>query len=117
MKQTIANLMLGSGLALSFSGIAADLVAGPKLHDAINEQVSDARHEMEILTALDRNPRLHAFDFSVSVDVGTAVLGGTVDNLGNKDLAETIAIGMDGIKSVVNHIVVEASYMRARHES
>jgi osmotically-inducible protein OsmY len=115
MKQTIINLMLGGGIALSSGGIAADPAAGPKHPDAISEQVSDAHHEMEILTALGRDPLLHAFDFSVSVDVGTVVLGGTVDNRVNKDLAEKIALGMGGIKFVVNHIVVEDT--RSQHES
>lgn len=116
MKHTIVKLMLGGSLALSFGAVASDLTAYPESSNAISEPVSNAHLEVQILTALGRDPQLHAFDFSVSVDIGTAVLGGTVNDRINKDLAERIAIGMGGIKFVVNHIVVDAGYARSQHE-
>lgn len=117
MNQLMIKLMLGSSLALCFGAIASDLSADPKANDATSKPVSNAHLEMQILTAFGRDPQLHAFDFSVSVDVGTVVLGGTVDDRVSKDLAEKIATGTEGIKSVVNHIVVEAGYLRSPHES
>jgi len=117
MKQIVVNLVLASCFAMPLSGMATDMAVDPKLHEAVGEQVSDAHREMQVLTALDRNPSLHAFDFSVGVEVGTVVLGGTVDNGINKDLAGRIALGVDGIEVVVNHIIVDAGYMRSQHES
>ena len=117
MTHTIVKLMLGGSFALSFGAVASDLTGDSGSSNAISAPVSNAHLEVQILTALGRDPQLHAFDFSVSVDVGTAVLGGTVNDRVNKDLAESIAIGMGGIKFVVNHIVVDAGYVRSRHES
>ena len=116
MKHTIVKLMLGGSFALSLGAVASDLTADSGSSNAISEPVSNAHLEVQILTALGRDPQLHAFDFSVSVDVGTAVLGGTVDDRVNRDLAERIATGMGGIKFVVNRIVVDAGYVRSQHE-
>lgn len=117
MPQNAIRFVLVSGLVLPFGGIAAASSAiDPNPRDAATtEEVGDAHREMQILTAFGRNPRLQAFDFSVSVDVATAVLGGTVDDRANRDLAEKIAIDVDGIRFVVNHIVVDADYMRLQH--
>jgi|GEM_PF-6818579 len=115
MKHAMIKMLLGSSFALSFGGIASDLTVDSNRR-AISEPVSNAHLEVQILTAFGRDPRLHAFDFSVSVDVGTAVLGGTVDDRVNRDLAERIATGMGGIKFVVNRIVVDAGYVRSQHE-
>ena len=116
MTHTIVKLMLGGSFALSLGAVASDLTADSGSSNAISEPVSNAHLEVQILTALGRDPQLHAFDFSVSVDVGTAVLGGTVDDRVNRDLAERIATGMGGIKFVVNRIVVDAGYVRSQHE-
>jgi len=112
MKQTIFRLILVGSLALPYGAVAAGSPADLKPHDTMSEQTSDAHREIQILTAFSRNPHLHAFDFSVSVDVDRVVLGGTVDDDVNRSLAEKIAIDVDGIKYVVNHIVVDADYMR-----
>lgn len=120
MKQTILKLILVSSVALPLGGIATNVTTDLQPRDTMSAQISDARRETQILTAFSKNPRLHPFDFSVSVNVGTVVLGGTVDDLTNKDLAERIAIHVDGIKFVVNHIVVDADYVplqRATSES
>ena len=108
MKQTIVSLILVSTFALPLGAIAADA----KAKDTMSEQTSDAHREMQILTAFSRNPHLHGFDFSVSVAVDKVVLGGTVDDDVNRNLAEKIATDADGITFVVNHIVVDAAYMR-----
>ena len=107
MKQIIFSLILVSTFALPLGAMAADA----KANDTMSEQTSDAHREMQILTAFSRNPHLHGFDFSVSVAVDKVVLGGTVDDDINRNLAEKIATDADGINFVVNHIVVDAAYM------
>jgi len=113
MERTILKLALVSSIALTLCGIAIGVAADLKPRDAPSEQIGDAHRAMQILTAFNRNPRLHVFDFSVAVDADTVVIGGTVDDDNNKNLAEKIAIDVGGIKFVDNHIVVDAAYMRA----
>lgn len=115
MQQTMLKLILVSGVALPLGGMATNVTSDAQSRNAVSAQVSDAYRVTQILTAFSRNPRLHPFDFSVSVNVDTVVLGGTVDDLTSKNLAETIAIHVDGIKFVVNHIVVDADYVRLQH--
>ena len=45
------------------------------------------------------------------MDDGTATLSGTVEEDVNKELAEQIALGVSGIKTVDNQIAVEADYV------
>ena len=40
------------------------------------------------------------------------MIGGTANDGINKDLAERIAIDVDGARIVINHIVVDVDYMR-----
>jgi len=108
MKKLIIKSILVSGVTAACGAFAAD--AMPDLNNTMSEQVSDAHREMRILTAFSGNSHLNKFDFSVSVDAGKAVLGGTVDDDVNRNLAERVAIDVAGIKSVVNHIVVDADY-------
>lgn len=111
MKPALTTWVLVGGLLSACGALAADSMPEPK---SANQQINDAHYEMRILTALSRNPHLQAFDFSVSVGAGTVVLGGTVDDDINRILAGKIAIDVDGVKSVVNHIVVDANYTRLR---
>ena len=76
-----------------------------------SEDVIEARQETQIWTTYALNPYLRANDLKVSVDDGKATLTGRVEEDVNKDLAKQIALGVDGIKSVDNQIVVQADYM------
>lgn len=71
----------------------------------------DAQQEVQIWTTYALSPYLRANDLKVSVHEGTATLTGTVDESVNKDLAKQIALGVSGIKSVDNNIVVQADYV------
>jgi osmotically-inducible protein OsmY len=97
---------LAAALALAGAGFA---------HSAdgtLSQDISDARHEAQIWTTYGFNPHLRALDLSVEVNGSTAVLSGTVENGVEKDLAEQIALGTDGISKVDNKITVDRSYVR-----
>ena len=72
------------------------------------------RHERSAgkpdLDDLCLSPFLRANDLKVSVHEGKATLTGSVEESVNKDLAEQIALGVNGIKDVDNQIKVQADY-------
>ena len=118
MKNTFQKLALASCVAFALAGIGSTGIAAgtaPKTNDTqaksdVSDQVSDARREAQIWTTYATNPHLHAFDLKVEVRGGKAVLNGKVQSDAAKDLAEQIALGVDGIKQVDNRLLVDATY-------
>ncbi len=102
------NLLSASGIALSLAATSGAAVAGTQSQD-----VTEARQETQIWTTYALSPDLRANDLKVSVHDGKATLTGKVEESVNKDLAEQIALGVNGIKDVDNQIVVQADYSRA----
>jgi hyperosmotically inducible periplasmic protein len=96
-------LAIASTLALASGGTFAA--------DTISQDVTEARQETQIWTTYALSPYLRANDLKVSVDDGKATLTGNVDEGVNKDLAKQIALGVNGIKSVDNQIVVQSDYV------
>lgn len=105
MKKQTNTLIRMSAIALAVTAFS-----GPALADT-SQDVTNARQEAQIWTTYALSPHLRAMDISVSVDNGKAVLTGKVDEDVNKDLAEQIALGVDGIKDVDNQISVQADYV------
>ena len=89
-------------LALATSGAFAA--------DNKSQSVTEARQEAQIWTSYALSPYLRANDLQVSVRDGKATLSGTVEEGVSKDLAKQVALGVDGVKSVDNNIVVKADY-------
>jgi osmotically-inducible protein OsmY len=87
----IASLML---ILSSLNAQAADLAA----------QLSEARQEGSIWTALSLNRHLNAFRIGVDVEQGTAVLTGTVESPVDRELAEQVALSIEGIERVDNQL-------------
>ncbi|TVS10355.1 MAG: BON domain-containing protein [Wenzhouxiangella sp.] len=75
--------------------MAAPLQADEKdMADALNE----ARLEGQIWSAMALNRHLSPFGLDIEVDGTTATLKGEVESSVQKDLAEEIALGMEGIE-------------------
>lgn len=74
------------------------------------QDVVEARQETQIWTTYALNPYLRASDLKVSVHDGKATLNGKVEDDVSKELAKEIALGVGGIKSVDNQIVVAEDY-------
>ncbi len=111
MNLIIRKLVLASGIGLALGGIGSALAVESKPADTMSEQVVDARREAQIWTSYAMNRHLHAFEIKVKVDGNKAVLDGTVESGVEKDLAEQIALGVEGIKHVDNRLVVDANYV------
>lgn len=97
------NRLLASAIALAMAGGTA--IAGTP-----SQEVTEARQETQIWTTYALSPYLRANDLKVSVHDGKATLTGNVEESVNKELAEQIARGVNGIKNVDNQIVIQADY-------
>lgn len=104
--------VLASAIAVAILGTSAAAGAGTMSQDVVN-----ARQETQIWTTYALSPYLRASDLKVSVDSGKATLTGNVEEGVNKDLAKQIALGVDGIKSVDNQIVVQSDYVAPKQSS
>lgn len=94
LTATAVTLALGS-----FAGIAA-----------ADQNVAEARQESQIGTTYALNPHLRNTNLKVSVEGDKATLTGIVDEDVSRDLAEQIALGVNGIKNVDNQIKVQEGY-------
>lgn len=91
---TSAALLLGAlPMAVAASEMSADL--------------REARQEGSIWTAITLNRHLNPFSIDVDVESGTAILSGTVESDVDRDLAEQVALGIDGIEKVDNRLQVD----------
>lgn len=73
----------------------------------ISRQLSEARQEGSIWTAIALNRHLSPFSIDVDVETGTATLTGTVETEVDRDLAEQVALGIDGVDSVDNQLEID----------
>ncbi|MCB0360246.1 MAG: BON domain-containing protein, partial [Bdellovibrionales bacterium] len=73
------------------------------------DQQSDTWISAKVSTAIILNRHLNPFEIGTDVQNGTVHLTGTVDEAVDKDLAEAIAKGVDGVTEVKNDIVVSDS--------
>lgn len=119
MTHAFQKLALVSGIAFALAGTGTIGMAAGKppqkvptatQTESVSDQVGDARREAQIWTTYATNPHLHAFDLKVEVQGSKATLSGKVQSGTAKDLAEQIALGVDGIKQVDNRLVVDANY-------
>lgn len=109
MKTSFRKTLIASGIALLSFGFENAAFAA----DTAAQDLTEARQETQIWTTYALSPYLRANDLKVSVDNGKATLSGTVEEGVNKDLAKQIALGVTGITSVDNQIVVQPDYVAA----
>lgn len=109
MHTQFRKTAFATSLALALGGLAGNAIAADG--DTFSQDVAEARQETQIWTTYALSPHLRASDIKVSVDNGKATLTGTVEEDVNKDLAKQIALGVTGITSVENKIVVKADYV------
>ena len=73
----------------------------------LEQQLVSARQEGSIWTAFALNRHLNPFKLSIDVKDGRATLSGRVESDVQKDLAEQVALSVEGIDSVDNRIEVD----------
>lgn len=95
-------------LATATAGFVALTPLTLHADDNLRHQLSEARQEGSIWTAIALNRHLSPFRISVDVNDNTAVLTGSVESDIDRDLAEQIALGVDGIERVDNQLTVDA---------
>jgi osmotically-inducible protein OsmY len=96
MKRTLISLALVTGL--STSAMAA---TNSWEKDAMDAWI-DGKAEATLLF----NGNLDSFDINTDVKMGTVTLTGKVDNDIEKELAEELVLGIEGVKDVENNLTV-----------
>lgn len=91
---------------LTICVIAIGLSGMPVLA-ADQDQDSDLWSKAAITTTYTLNRHLNPFKIDVDVNNGVATLRGTVESDVDRDLAEQLALGVDGVKEVRNELQVD----------
>ena len=79
-----------------------------------SEQSKEAWKQGKLESALMLNDHLSAFDIDTEVRANIATLNGQVKSDVTKELAEEIALGIDGIDSVENKLTVKSEQQQAK---
>ena len=73
----------------------------------MSRQLTEARQEGSVWTAFALNQHLSPFSIDVEIENGVAVLTGEVESQVDRDLAEQVALGVEGVNEVDNQLKVE----------
>lgn len=103
--QQLKFLTLATSAALFLGTMSMPALSAPDMSSDLRE----ARQEGSIWTAITLNRHLNPFSIDVDVENGTAILSGTVESDVDRDLAEQVALGIDGIEKVDNRLQVDAA--------
>ncbi|WP_339489201.1 BON domain-containing protein [Pseudomonas sp. EL_65y_Pfl2_R95] len=105
-------------LATASVGIFAltPLIASAAEND-VSQQLSEARQEGSIWTAMALNRHLNPFSIDNDVENGTATLTGTVESSVERDLAEQVALSIKGISKVDNQLKIDDKVKPAGKDS
>lgn len=76
----------------------------------VSAQLKEARQEGSLWTAYALNRHLSPFTIDVDVEQGTAILTGTVESEVDRELAEQVALGIEGIQKVDNKLLIDGQY-------
>lgn len=86
---------------------AATAMAGTHMGERGNDEVRDAWLDGKLETAYLLNRHLSPFDIDTEIVDSVATISGTVESDIDKDLAEEIAVSIEGITKVNNKLVVD----------
>lgn len=75
-----------------------------------SRELSEARQEGSIWTAFALNRHLNPFTIDVDVENGSAKLTGKVESDVERDLAEQIALGIEGVEKVDNQLTLDPNF-------
>lgn len=97
------NKLLMAGAIAAALGLAGTSFADNK---PLSQEAREARIEGQIIGTYTLNRHLNPFDFDVDVNGSTAIITGEVEDAIDKELAEQIALGVNGIDKVENRVTV-----------
>lgn len=98
----LATATAGMIALVPFSAFAAE--------GDMSRELSAARQEGSVWTAFALNRHLNPFAIDVDVENGTATISGTVENSVERDLAEQIALGVEGVNKVNNQLKLDPKF-------
>lgn len=91
--------------------LATTLIASMQLSaEDTADKLNDARMEGRIHMAYALNEHLSTFDLDIEVKGSDAVISGDVEDEVQKDLAEQVAVSIEGVESVDNQIKINDQY-------
>lgn len=96
-----------AGAPLPVAGPAPAQVAAPHAQSSA-KQKADAGLAGRVKAALEAEPQIHGFAIDVTADNGKVALFGTVHTKARRDVAERVARGVAGVKSVDNNLAIVA---------
>ncbi|GAB3271898.1 BON domain-containing protein [Parahaliea aestuarii] len=111
---TLSLMLAGGAIAAPLTVSAAQDV---KADEQMSEEVREAWMEGKLETALLFNRHLNNFAIDPEVNGTEVVLQGTVASDVDRDLAEQIALSIDGIESVDNELEVQKDYIEKKAEN
>jgi hyperosmotically inducible protein len=91
--------------ALLATGLAAGTAACSTTVSA-REQLSDAEITTRVKSKLTADPEVAAHNIDVDTNEGVVTLSGRVSDVGQKREAEKLARATDGVRSVINNLLV-----------
>nr|WP_067296728.1 BON domain-containing protein [Marinobacterium profundum] len=91
---------------------AIALASSPLIATAAGDPPSDLWAKASLTTTYTLNRHLNPFDIEAEVNEGVATLRGTVESAVERDLAEELARGIDGITEVNNELMVDVDVPR-----
>lgn len=104
-KKTLPTIVLATALPL-VTGVAQANDANNQQESTFQQDTQDAWIKGKVETAMLLNQHLNNFKIKTDVDKGVVSLSGEVDSDIKQDLAEEIALGIEGVKQVKNDIEV-----------
>ena len=83
--------------------------ASPKPDQTLGEKIDDASITAQVKGSLLSHRSTSVLNTKVSTSDGVVTLGGTAKNAAEKDLVTKLVTDINGVKSVVNNMVIEAT--------
>ena len=83
----------------------------------ISRQLTEARQEGSVWTAFALNRHLSPFAIDVDIESGVATLTGEVESDVDRDLAEQVALGVEGVTKVDNQLRVSGEDVQRSADS
>jgi hyperosmotically inducible protein len=102
MMSIYTAVIMGTAAAVSFTGCSGD-----RYERSTGEHIDDTSTNVRVKHALSADPDYKYSDVVVSTFKGTVQLSGFVNQKPQKERAETIAKGVEGVKDVVNNITLK----------
>ena len=120
-KNSVTNMLMAAAVAFGVSA-APIALASPESSDQKQESADmstmfeNGLKQGKLESAILFNDELSFLDIETDVHEGIASLSGVVETEIEKDIAEQVALSVEGIKQVENNIVVDAEAAKSKAE-